>query len=114
MKSWRSPSTDHVQMVPALDVAPLKRERPDPPGPQPWGVQQLTEPGRTHARFEFKPVERFVRSLGYRRRQAGATLLAVEPDLALLVVQRLRAQNCRLQSISPRAIASRSFSSALL
>jgi len=44
----------------------------------------------------------------------SATLLAAVPDLALLIAQRLRAQDGRLQSISPRAIASSSFSSALV
>jgi hypothetical protein len=59
-------------------------------------------------------VKRGVGGVGQLHSHAGAALLAVVADFALLVAQRLRAQNSWLQSISPRATASSSFSSALV
>ena len=105
---------DHIQRVSAFEVAPEQRELCNPPGPKPWNAEAPSERRRADARVEFDLVKRGVRCPGHRHRHAAATLFAVIPDLALLVAQRLRAKNRRLQSISPRAIATSSFSSALV
>ena len=68
----------------------------------------------SRCQVEFDPVKRSVGGLGHLHSHVAATLLAVVPELALLVAQRLRAQLRRLQSISPRAIASSSLSSAFV
>ena len=103
-----------IQMVSAFEVAPQQRELCDPPRSKPRNVDALSEHRRTNARVKFDLVERGVGCLDHSYSHTVATLLAGVTDFALLVVQCLRAQYNRLQSISPRAMANSSFSSALV
>ncbi|MFN7753882.1 MAG: hypothetical protein ACK5TE_16605, partial [Pseudomonadota bacterium] len=102
---------DDIHVVSPLDVAPEQRELRHSPCPKRLYVQEPSERRRADDRFELDRIER---SVGRVHRHADATVLAGVPGLALLIAQRLEAQNRRIQSISPRAIDSSSFSSALV
>lgn len=109
----RARQPNDVHMIATLEAAPQQRRLRHPPSPQRRNAKRLAKRRHAHAGLQLDLIKCLVGGLRHHQRQARATLVAAVPDLALLIAQRLRAQNGRLPSISPRAIASSSLSSAL-